>query len=333
AFAFLPGNLHAQIHIDQLLPNQCHYQGKACAPGTKIRFSIHAAALDIFGIGGSDQSRRINRGQGQKFHFEIITVDRTGKVINRRKGSGRQEVENLPQGATLEMVYIPGGTFTMGSPESEESRYDNEGPQHEVQVPSFYFGKYPVTQAQYEAITGKNPSHFKGEKRPVECITWQNAVEFCQKLSEKTGKTYRLPSEAEWEYACRAGTTTPFYFGETVTPELANYEGKYTYASGPQGLDREQTTEVGSFPPNAFGLYDMHGLVWEWCQDVWHEDYNGAPTDGSAWESDGDRSYRVQRGGSWVNYPRLCRCANRYWVVAGYWGSFRGFRVVLVPGL
>ena len=269
--------------------------------------------------------------RGQEFHFEIITVNSAGEEINRRRGSARQEVENLPQGATLEMVYIPGGTFTMGSPESEESRYGNEGPQHEVQVPSFYFGKYPVTQAQYEAIMGNNPSHFKGEKRPVECITWQNAVEFCQKLSEKTGKTYRLPSEAEWEYACRAGTTTPFYFGETITPELANYEGKYTYASGPQGADREQTTDVGSFPPNAFGLYDMHGLVWEWCQDVWHEFYNGAPTDGSAWESDGDPSYRVQRGGSWLNYPRLCRCANRYWVIASYWGSFRGFRVVLVP--
>jgi serine/threonine protein kinase len=122
-------------------------------------------------------------------------------------------------------------------------------------------------------------------------------VPICEKLSQKTGKTYRLPSEAEWEYACRAGTTTPFYFGETITTDLVNYNGNSTYASAPKGQYRQQTTPVGSFPPNAFGLYDMHGNVWEWCQDHWHDNYNGAPTDGSAWTDDNDNRSRLLRGG------------------------------------
>ncbi len=231
------------------------------------------------------------------------------------------------------MVYIPGGTFTMGSPESEEKRDSDEGPQHQVKVPPFYLGKYPVTQAQYQAVMGNNPSSFKGEKRPVEKVTWHNAVEFCQKLSQKTGKTYRLPSEAEWEYACRAGTTTPFHFGETLTPDLSNYDGNYIYVSGPRGVYRKQITDVGSFPPNAFGLYDMHGNVWEWCRDVWHDNYNGAPTDGSAWESGGYSSLRVQRGGSCNSSPRFSRSAFRYRNYAGYYFDILGFRVVMLPGV
>ncbi len=133
---------------------------------------------------------------------------------------------------------------------------------------------------------------------------WNSA----SKLSEKTGKTYRLPSEAEWEYACRAGTTTPFYFGETITPDLVNYDGNYPYGAAPKGLYRKQTTDVGSFPPNPFGLYDMHGNVWEWCSDRWHDNYNGAPTDGSSWETGRDNN-RVQRGGSWNSNAVVCRCA------------------------
>lgn len=131
---------------------------------------------------------------------------------------------------------------------------------------------------------GNNPSRFKGEKRPVERVSWKDAVEFCQKLSALTGETYRLPSEAEWEYACRAGTTTPFYFGKTITSDLVNYDGNYPYGSGPKGTYRKETTEVGQFPPNAFGLYDMHGNVQEWCADTYHDSYQGAPTDGSVWE-------------------------------------------------
>jgi len=152
-------------------------------------------------------------------------------------------------------------------------------------------------------------------------------VKFCQKLSEKTGKTYRLPSEAEWEYACRARTTTPFYFGETITPDLVNYDGNYPYGSAPKGLSRKQTTDVGSFPPNSFGLYDMHGNVWEWCSDKWHGNYSGAPTDGSSWETGNNR---VQRGGAWSYNAVHCRSANRNWNSAVNRLMLFGFRVAVV---
>jgi formylglycine-generating enzyme required for sulfatase activity len=201
-----------------------------------------------------------------------------------------------------------------------------------VTVAPFFMGKYEVTQEQWEAVMGNNPSYFKGAKRPVEQVSWNDAVAFCQKLSQKTGKSYRLPSEAEWEYACRAGTKTPFYFGETITPELVNYDGNYPYGAAPKGLYRRKTTDVGSFPPNAFGLYDMHGNLWEWCSDRWHDNYNGAPTDGSSWET-GTSEYRVRRGGSWNNSPVLCRSADRYWNSAGNRNSDIGFRVTLVVAL
>jgi len=144
----------------------------------------------------------------------------------------------------------------------------------------------------------------------VEQVSWNDAIAFCNKLSQKTGRRYRLPSEAEWEYACRAGTKTPFYFGETITTELANYDGTSTYAAEPKGKYREQTTEVGSFPPNAFGLYDMHGNAWEWCEDSYHTSYEGAPKDGSSW-IDNDNNYHLLRGGSWINDPQNCRSACR----------------------
>ncbi|PNW52804.1 UNVERIFIED_CONTAM: hypothetical protein BEN50_10025 [Euhalothece sp. KZN 001] len=227
----------------------------------------------------------------------------------------------------LPMVYIPGGSFLMGAPETEERSIDWERPQHRVEIAPFYMGRYPVTQAQYQAVMGENPSRFKGENNPVERVSWHKAKEFCQKLSEQTGKTYRLPSEAQWEYACRAGTTTPFYFGETISTDQANYNGNSTYGNGKRGVYRGQTTPVGSFPPNAFGLYDMHGNVWEWCEDIWHKNYEGAPDDGSAWVAGGNHNKRVLRGGSWAVNPWGCRCADRYRVNPDH-GNFNGFRVV-----
>jgi len=234
--------------------------------------------------------------------------------------------ENLGDGVFLEMVAIPGGEFLMGSPENELGRRDSESPQHKVIVPPFFMGKFPVTQAEWKrvAVLPKvkhdlkiDPSVFKGDKRPVECVSWNDAVEFCDRLSQHTNQQYRLPSEAEWEYACRAGTTTPFYFGETITSELANYNN----SSG-------QTTEVGSFPSNAFGLYDMHGNVWEWCQDTWHNSYEGAPSDGSAWV---DNVNRVIRGGAWNYVARSCRSACRINFIPDARSDFDiGFRVVCV---
>ncbi|NEQ40605.1 MAG: SUMF1/EgtB/PvdO family nonheme iron enzyme [Okeania sp. SIO3I5] len=262
--------------------------------------------------------------------FTTVTVNRRGEIISRSEGKAEVMTENLGDGVSLEMVKIPGGRFFMGSPETEVGRRDTESPQHYVDVPEFFMGKYPVTQAQWEAVMGNNPSEFKGANRPVENVSWNDATEFCQKLSEITGKKYSLPSESQWEYACRAGTTTPFYFGETITSELVNYNGTFTYADEPKGIHRKETTDVGIFPPNSFGLYDMHGNVWEWCQDVWHSNYNGAPTDGSAWETGGDSDRRLLRGGCWYASSLYCRCAWRNDVNPGFHNYVVGFRIVSV---
>lgn len=265
----------------------------------------------------------------QSFQFETVTVNERGEEIDRTNRQAWFFTEDLGNGITLEMVEIPGGTFTMGSPEDEPERRDSESPQRQVTVPGFFMGRFQVTQAQYEAIVGSNPSSFSGANRPVEQVNWNDAIEFCEKLSQRTERTYRLPSEAEWEYACRAGTTTPFHCGETITSVLVNYDASVTYRSEPAGEYRQQTIDVGSFPPNAFGLHDMHGNVWEWCQDVWHENYNGAPTDGSAWIEGGGSDWRLRRGGSWDFNPGNCRSATRYWFFPDNRNYNVGFRVVL----
>ncbi|MBD2570478.1 SUMF1/EgtB/PvdO family nonheme iron enzyme [Anabaena lutea] len=247
--------------------------------------------------------------------IEVITVDKFGEIIQRQPRIARYFTEDLGNGVTLEMAAISGGTFMMGSPENEIGRRDDESPQHQVTVPSFFMGKYPVTQAQYQAITGNNPSCFKDSNRPVERVSWYDAGIFCQKLSQRTGKNYRLPSEAEWEYACRAGTTTPFHFGDTITTDLANYHGNYTYRQEPIGVYREKTREVGSFGvANNFGLYDMHGNVWEWCQN--HPDIE-------------ENAYRrPKRGGSWDYIPGNCRSGYSQDYSSNGRSNNLGFRVV-----
>jgi formylglycine-generating enzyme required for sulfatase activity/uncharacterized caspase-like protein len=252
------------------------------------------------------------------FRFEVITVDAQGREMNRRPGEAEYRVEDLGNGVGLEMVAIPGGKFQMGSPNGEGD--DDERPQYPVTVKPFWMGKYAITQAQWKAVAGlskverdlePDPARFKGANRPVEQISWHDATEFCARLSRKTEREYRLPTEAEWEYACRAGTTTPFQFGETITADLVNFRGSFTYSLASKGEYRGQTTDVGVFPPNAFGLFDMHGNVWEWCLDHWDRDFRIAPADGSAWIGDRDPSKRLLRGGSWLNYPRNCRSAFR----------------------
>ena len=243
--------------------------------------------------------------------------------------------EALSSNVFLDMVSIPGGSFQM-----ESDEYDSEKPIHSVTIAPFYMGKFAITQEHWSAIAtlpkinhdlNPDPANFKGANRPVEQISWFEAVEFCDRLTQKTGKLYRLSSESEWEYACRAGTTSPFHFGETISTDLANYDGNHTYGSGKKGQYREKTTDVGSFSPNVFGLYDMHGNVWEWCSDRWHDGYQGAPINGSIWEA-GDSEYRLLRGGSWFIIPIVCRSADRGRSTPGSRGSDIGFRVVcLLP--
>ncbi|MBW4622689.1 MAG: SUMF1/EgtB/PvdO family nonheme iron enzyme [Cyanosarcina radialis HA8281-LM2] len=264
----------------------------------------------------------------RRFEFEMVNLSVTGRIIRKIHGRAEFFAEDLGAGVILEMVSIPGGTFIMGSSDKEEGRADSEKPQHQVTLPPFFVGKYPVTQEQWEALIGDKPSHFSGNKRPVENILWYDADDFCQILSQKTGKNYRLPTEAEWEYACRAGTTTPFYFGQTISTEVANYNGD-RYELAPQGINRQETTPVCSFPANAFGLYDLHGNVWEWCADPWHENYQGAPSDGSVWESKEDEKHYLLRGGSWKVNPRECRCAFRRKHNRREKEQDIGFRVVL----
>jgi len=233
---------------------------------------------------------------------------------------------NLGKGVTMKLVLIRPGNFLMGSPDSEQGRKTEEGPQHQVTISkSFYVGVTEVTQAQYEAVMGTNPSKFKGPTNPVEMVSWDEAVEFCRRLSEKTGKTVRLPTEAEWEYACRAGSKTRFSFGDSDSA-LGDYAW---YGSNSGG----KTHPVGQKKPNPWGLYDMHGNVWEWCAD-WYGDYpKGAVTDP---QGPAAGTSRVLRGGSWHGNPNDCRSANRNRITPGYRHGDCGFRVVVsvsAPGL
>jgi len=282
------------------------------------------------------------------FEFEVVTVDAQGRETKRCPKQAQQFIEILGDGVELEMVSIPGGKFTIGAPQEEFESGEEERPRPLVTVKPFFMGKYPITQAQWRAIASRpkikhdldpDPSRFKGDNRPVERVNWYDAQEFCARLSNKNiGRTYRLPSEAEWEYACRAQTTTPFHFGKTITTHLANYCGqdqkindrlyRGTYINEALGVYRQQTTEVGSFPANAFGLCDMHGLVWEWCADWEHENYQGAPLDGSVWLNSGNEEYRILRGGSWDSFHHLCRSASRFSENPTITDKEFGFRVV-----
>jgi formylglycine-generating enzyme required for sulfatase activity len=272
------------------------------------------------------------------FEFTVVIVDAQGKEIKCCQEQAQHLTEDLGNGAILEMVYIPEGAFWMGSPESEGKRYSNERPRHSVKIKPFFISKYPVTQAQWKEIASLpearsklklRPSRQGGKNYPVTQISWFDAVEFCDRLSEKTGHKYRLPSEAEWEYACRAGTTTPFHFGQTITSNLANYDSRYPYLSEPKGIYREKTTPVGSFQfANPFGLFDMHGNVWEWCLDHWHKNYDNAPTNGDAWLDSTENQTRVMRGGSWRNDPSMCRSSYRLYHNASEIFNHVGFRIV-----
>ncbi len=278
----------------------------------------------------------------RNFTFKTPSIDLAGRRVSEREGEARYFVEDLGGGVTIEMVEIPGGTFLMGSPDSEEKRDKNEGPQHQVSASSFFMSRYEITQAQWRAVAKlprvnrdliTDPSYFKGDDLPVEQVTWMDAVEFCARLWKKSGRAYRLPSEAEWEYACRAGAPTPFGFGENINGDAVNFNGDGPYKTAPKTLYRDKTIDAGSLGfANAFGLYDMHGNVGEWCEDYWHDDYQNAPTDGRAWTSGGDANFRVLRGGTWFVQAKDCRAAFRYKIGLDVRDYNVGFRVAWSGG-
>jgi formylglycine-generating enzyme required for sulfatase activity len=285
---------------------------------------------------------------------------------------------------TLTLMRIPAGSFWMGAPEEEKGSVTWERPVHRVRVGEFLLGQTPVTQAQWRAVAAWEPKEGEkpwalpldpdpvgrlsradqllGDERPVVNVSWEEAQEFCRRLRQRQGKNFTLPSEAEWEYACRAGTTTPFHFGATLSTDLANYDGNYVYGDGVKGIYRNHTTDVASFPANAWGLHDMHGNVWEWCADDWHGSYEGAPEDGRAWldesltkdvdspestsQAEGSRRNEITRrndlrgrprrikllrGGSWVHDPGFCRSAFRNNFSPDNRSGSVGFRVCCLP--
>jgi formylglycine-generating enzyme required for sulfatase activity len=282
-------------------------------------------------------------------------------LTHRRRAEGFREVlgpKADDAAPSLTMLWIPPGRFWMGSPEDEPERRSGEGPQHLVQLQGFFLSQTPITQAQWRQVAqwrpikgegvwtqklNPNPSHFKGDQRPVEQVSWEDAMEFCRRLSQRTGRRYTLPSEAQWEYACRAGTITPFHFGSTISTKLANYNDNEVYGDGTKGNFRQQTTDVASFPANPWGLHDMHGNVWEWCADHYYGNYEGAPEDGRAWideeakDNKNETKSRLLRGGSWYGFPRYCRSAGRgndhpaYRDLPGDRYDCFGFRVCCLP--
>lgn len=225
----------------------------------------------------------------------------------------------------MKFVWVPAGTFVMGSPGRERGRGDDEI-QHQVTLTKgLYVGAYLVTQEQWQAVMGSNPSEFRGDDRhPVDSVSWADCQAFVGKLKDRDGKPYRLPTEAEWEYACRAGTSSAFNTGESIATDQANYNGSFVYGSGKIGVYRQRTTPVGSFAANAWGLCDMHGNLWQWCHD-WHGGY--ARKDETDPQGPRSGKNRVLRGGSWGSNPVFCRSANRNFADPESRTEFYGCRV------
>jgi len=261
------------------------------------------------GLGNANTARLRDGGEASR-----VSTPAVGVVERHTAGERFRDCPDCP-----ELVVVPAGSFMMGSPSGEQGRGNDEGPRHRVTIAEpIAVGVYEVTFAEWDACVAAGGCRYRPVdqgwgrgNRPVINVSWEDAQEYVQWLSRETGQDYRLLSEAAWEYAARAGTATPFHFGSTISTDQANYDGNYTYGSGRKGVYREQTTPVGSFPANKFGLHDVHGNVWEWVEDRWHDSYSGAPSDGSVWNA-GNNSRRVFRGGSWDYVPDSLRAAFRY---------------------
>jgi formylglycine-generating enzyme required for sulfatase activity len=249
--------------------------------------------------------------------FYTVSVREDGTVWNSARLRVKRFTEVIDEKNVLSLVRVPEGTFMMGS-----ERYFHEGPVRKVTVSEFYLGRFLVTQSQWQAVMHlpkvsvdlvPNPSYFQGPDLPVDSVTWTEASEFCARLANHSGRNYRLPSEAEWEYACRASSTTAFAFGETITPRVVNYDGAQAVSKASPAKIRSTTIRTGSLEAaNKFGLHDMHGNLWEWCADEWHENYAGnSPLDSSAWITNAVPAYRTLRGGAWCNWADACRSSER----------------------
>jgi formylglycine-generating enzyme required for sulfatase activity len=275
-----------------------------------------------------------------KFEFDTITLNQSGQIKQTQKGTAQYFAEPVAGGEPLAMVAIPAGRFWMGASRTEPEARKQEFPRHQVRVGQFFISRSPVTQAQWAAVAAlpkvnrelnPQPAYFQGQDHPVDSVSWLDAMEFCDRLSQQTGRRYQLPSEAQWEYACRAGTQTPFHTGETITGQIANYVSRYTYRAEPAKAYQQTTSPVsGIAAANAFGLRDMHGNVWEWCADSWHANYQGAPTHGQAWVAahQGPSQLHPIRGGSWMDRPGSLRASSRSGYRATALNRTIGFRVV-----
>ncbi|MGQ0628547.1 MAG: SUMF1/EgtB/PvdO family nonheme iron enzyme [Phycisphaerales bacterium] len=288
-----------------------------------------AEANRQLGLGDDERKAAPLKAAGLYRLAEVAALNGAAVVSEARKA---EEARNRKTGDTITnsigavMVFISPGTFTMGTPATEADRGADET-QHQVTLTrGFYLGKTEVTQAQWRAVMGNDPSNFKGDTLPVEKVSWDDCAEFCRKLSAKEGKKYRLPTEAEWEYACRAGTTTPFSFGATITPQQVNFDGNFTYGGSAKGLDRQKTVAAGSLPANPWGLHEMHGNVWEWCSD-W---YGESPARGATNPTGPEQGeHRVLRGGSWTDDPHYCRAGDRGRIAPDYRNTGIGLRLAL----
>lgn len=301
--------------------NKAQYVKKSASIICAMFALIAVIYVGLFGWGCQDSSTQLSDPFANPYHKKEVTVDLGG-------------------GVQLVMIYIEGGSFQMGQSDSEKEWlikkvglasnnpvFSRESPQRTVTLDGFWIGKYEVTQAQYRAIMGTNPSYFffKGANRPVEQVSWYDAMVFCRKLSERTRRIFTLPTEAQWEYACRAGTTGPFAFGNCLSTSDVNYNGEIPLSGCSKGVYRQSTWDVGSGRANAWGLYDMHGNVWEWCLD-WYGPYTSS-TKRNPVGPDFGRN-RVYRGGSWSNYDLYCRSAFRFRLPPSFMLDDLGFRLV-----
>lgn len=329
------------IEVERALADEVKPKPIASLPKTTPKHSLPRKQLS-----SRQHSRKLKeKGKSDlqivEFQYTKISDDpcmimgrKIGLSTSRSLGKAKSITLRTTNGITIDLIGIPGGKFLMGSPESELERQANESPQHFVKIKSFLMAQYPITQAQWWAVMNDNPSGFSDanvtkSKKPVERVSWHDCILFCKKLAKLTRRVVRLPTEAEWEYACRGQTTTAFHFGVTISTDLANYNGEDIYGVGMKGRNRQQTTDVDCFSANSFGLYDLHGNVAEWCADTWHFNYQNAPKDGSVWVSGYDREMRVLRGGSWQHSPGSCRSAYRLKATPHERADNFGFRIAL----